>query len=540
MRRGSTLIRIRTVRPIALALSLALLGFWAYSYVPITTGGGHVHPDVGETLLISANLLEKKTLVVDEPLNDLFEYDLFTRQASASLNRDTTKIVPVGYLGRYLLYGASLGFGELAPFLLTPLLASMAVVAFYLVLKEVFGSEWVALAGCGILAFFPSLVYWSNTILANVPAMTGYIASLYGATRALKTGELRWYVATAVLMSATIFLRYEYVVAAIIVILLALATRDTVKIRYLLVAILVGILSLTPIPLLNQLIYGEALTVGYIQSGASAEAGLSEIVSPPGANPITMATNFRIEYLQRYPHIVLMSLAGIVLVLKGRGRMESSQRFFLTSTLAFSLFLLYWFGAADGYAGYGTDIMISSYSRYLMPAFLPLIALSAVLLIWLVRRLPGWKHGKLRGGSVAVLTATLLLATNALWSVSYTTTAPFGLGWMEETAREWKGISETVERTTPSDAVIITDLYSTVILSRKVLWPYRMPLDEIDEKLPNYVRRLLEMNRPVYLLEEPRHPWYLDVESTMRENGQFSLTVVNEEPRIVRVNTPTK
>ncbi|MFQ5909693.1 MAG: glycosyltransferase family 39 protein [Thermoplasmata archaeon] len=524
-------------RSFIVVLSLALLGFLAYSYVPLATGGGYVHPDVGETLLVSANLLENRAFVMEEPLNDLFEYDLFTRQASASLHEDRSKIVPVGYLGRYLLYGASLGLGELAPFLLTSLLGSVSVVGFYLVLKEAFGSEGVALLGSGILAFFPSLMYWSSTILANVPALAGYIASLYGATRALKTGELKWYLATAILMSATIFLRYEYVVAAIIVILFALATRDTVKIRYLLVAILVGILSLTPIPVLNQLIYGEALTVGYIQSGASVEAGLSEIVSPPGPNPITLATNFRIEYLQRYPHIILMSLAGIVLVLKGRGKMESIQRFFLASTLGFSLFLLYWFGVADGYAGYGTDILISSYSRYLMPTFLPLIALSAFSLNRLVRRLAGWKSANPRGSS-AILLVTVLLAANTLWSVSYATTAPFGLQWMGETAQEWKGISETVERTTPSDAVIITDLYSTVVLSRKVLWPYRMPLDDIDEKLPNYVRTLLEMDRPVYLLEEPRHPWYLDIESTMRENGQFSLTVVNEEPRIVRVNTP--
>ena len=79
-----------------------------------------------------------------------------------------------------------------APFLVPPLSAVACLVLFWLLGRELRLPPSFALAGCALLAFFPTFVFQALQPMSDVPATAWALAAVYAAYRARARGGLGW------------------------------------------------------------------------------------------------------------------------------------------------------------------------------------------------------------------------------------------------------------------------------------------------------------------------------------------------------------
>ena len=86
------------------------------------------------------------------------------------------------------------------------------------------------------------------------------------------------------------------------------------------------------------------------------------------------------------------------------------------------------------------------------------------------------------------------------------------------------------------DAIVITDLYTPIILSRKVMNPKNIPEEEQERLLPIYTKKLLSKGYPVYLIENKNIPnYYYNREQLFDNSVYIHTTEIRKEPRIIKL-----
>lgn len=79
-----------------------------------------------------------------------------------------------------------------APFLVPPLTAVACLVLFWLLARELRLTRSFALAGCALLAFFPTFVFQALQPMSDVPATAWALAAVFAAYRARARGGVGW------------------------------------------------------------------------------------------------------------------------------------------------------------------------------------------------------------------------------------------------------------------------------------------------------------------------------------------------------------
>jgi len=117
------------------------------------------------------------------------KYNLYVKDIMhpRSIRSDHGNLKPTSFLGIILVYGKIASFFgyEIIPYL-TPLLASIGLIFFYLFLKEIFDED-NALISTIILACFPVYLYYSSrSMFHNIPLTVFFVVSLYFITQTIK------------------------------------------------------------------------------------------------------------------------------------------------------------------------------------------------------------------------------------------------------------------------------------------------------------------------------------------------------------------
>lgn len=104
-----------------------------------------------------------------------------------SYRSDLGWLKPVSFLGVILIYGkiASLTTYKILPFL-TPLIAALGIIFYYLLIKEVFGKRNALISALILTAFPPFIYYSARSMFHNVLFMVLLIISFYFAVLAVK------------------------------------------------------------------------------------------------------------------------------------------------------------------------------------------------------------------------------------------------------------------------------------------------------------------------------------------------------------------
>ncbi len=529
------------ISTVIVVLCLAFL----YTYIPLSTDGGYVHIDTGEILVISRSFARNGHLWFCEPLNAMFEHDVFTRQASVAIGENHTKIVPWRDLGIYLFTAFGGLFGGSGPFLLVGICGLIGSVFLYMLAFHLFGNKLVAVCAAVLHGFSPWVVYWSNSLLSNIPALTMFIGSTYFMLVALKEKRLFHYLASALLFSAAIWLRYEYAILAFLLLPFMFLLRRQIDYKYLFLAAIALIASLSPILYLNRMIYGGVFTTGSMNIPGASGGFLDQIF--PDFEVDALLLNVKIELFDRSPLLMVIGLLGASIFLY-RGRGGENERYFAFYLVFSALYFLYRFGAVHGYGGYGTHMMISSYNRYFLLVYLVLELFGAFFIVNFASHLTSLYGGKIRSSpsstfrkdAMIKVVVLLLLASLSVYSIHYVFSAPRGLSWARNTAQEWRQIDKDVDSLLPEEAIVLTEFYSPYILSRRVFWSYKIFIPEFDPEFENilstYVERLLLEKYPVYLIENEEYPWYQDLKGILARSSDFRIERIYDSIEIYRIS----
>lgn len=461
---------------------LAFLGCLAF----LRVGGIYVSPDETANAFFAQQFAETGALASFDSLNVDLKDTLHPRSTVSLAGR----LVPGSFVGLPVLYGFFIAMtgGWMLPFL-TPLIAAVAVFAWYAVVRRLFDRE-IGLLSALLVAVHPAWWYYSaRSLMHNVTFAAFLMFAAYFLV--VRPSRGRTYadldlVLAGVCTGLALFVRSSeatWLAVAMLAAAVAYRSRTIVWRQVALFAVSAAI-ALLPMAVINQTTYGSPFATGYTAEVESVEgepaAEVSDVVAEPAASAQYPVSKLFFPFGFSYKDIgknVLAYGAGLfwwmtALILIGfpaaipTRALAKEQRRPRQAYLAFAL-------AACGYLAvmYGswtffdnpdpTQITIgNSHVRYWIPVFVLLTPFAAYAIRWLSRR-------ALTETARRLAVAALVLACLGL-SVRATFFSPQdGLVYAAEGLEASRDVRARVLDLTEPDAVIVVDR------GDKLFFPYR-------------------------------------------------------------------
>lgn len=445
-----------------------------------------------------------------------------------SFRSDFGKIKPVSFLGLPLIYGkiANVTNYKVLPFL-TPLFASLGILFFYLLIKELLGRD-VALASSFLLASFPPFIYYSaRSMFHNVLFVVLLIVSLYFmvlmAKRVVKFNYsdfwlkkiiFFFYPALAgIFLGASIATRTsELIWLGPSLFILWLININKVALSKILILISFMILAMLPVFYHNQILYSSPYLGGYAEMNKSIialkDAGsdlVKNTINEPGnfANLKsiyeTVKTNlfpfgilpkqslrmFDIYFAKMFAPIFYLGILGFILFSARIKKWKIGHWAFLLSYFVGSLILIIYYGSWEFHDNPDPNSYTigNSYTRYWLPVYLGFIPFASMAIIRITRILFSFrilqaksdeaKFFSLKIGYkfLAVISQILIVSLVAINSVQYVLAGSeegliYNIARQEKSHQEW----EKVINLTEGNSVIITRYHDKLFFpERKVI-----------------------------------------------------------------------
>ncbi|TAL19606.1 hypothetical protein EPN90_03150 [Patescibacteria group bacterium] len=386
-----------------------------------------------------------------------------------SFNVQNGALVPGGFLGLPLLYGAVIKFfGVNASLFATPFLAALALLAFGGLVRRLLGAR-IALLAVLLAAAHPAVWYYSSySYLPNVPYIAFLLFSAYlavaGFSSAQKKKKLFLIAAAGALLGIALAIRTNEILWIAAALILALAFTDVWRqARPVALFLTAAVIFFAPIFWYQWQTFGSALTTGYsrfTETGVAAptefaaaaasplKIAFSALLLPYGFHPRVIWYNFWRSWLALAPWAsVPFFLAAAAWFL--RKKKQPAERAFSAVITVATVWLL----AAYGSWMLADPLMLKlntiglSHVRY----WLPFVFFDAVILAWALARL------KERGRVWHLATGIFLAAYLAFsaWLVFWK--APESLLYVAERVRLYNVAAKTIVEKTEPNAVIITD-----------------------------------------------------------------------------------
>jgi len=477
--------------------------FFVYSYFYLSTETGadlsspkFNSPDETANYFFAKLYAEDDTLRVFEPLNFLADNKIHPR----SMTVFDGYLVPGSFFGMILFYGwiAKL-FGAKIILVLTPLLASFAVICFYRLILKIFDRR-VAFWSALLLLIHPAFWYYSsrglfpNVLFVSLLIIGFYFLLCKDALRSIKykiNGRVYAnYIFGGVFLGLAMAVRLsEMIWVAGALIVLYLIYRKSLRIGQVALFLIFAALAFASIFSYNQILYGSPLSTAYnlgsgVSSGGESPGWLSmllQYIFPFGFHPKSILQNFSVYFAGMFFWLALPLYAGALIFLKKifDGKLEKRQEIYFWLSGFIALFLFIYYGSWNFYDNPAEAPSIgTSYVRYWLPVYI----LSVPIIITALSKLVEKVYPKERKIAVGVLVAVLFLSSVKIVIFDQNE----GLAKIKNNVREYTMIAETINRSIPSDAVIIVDRADKIFFpERRVLLPLRD--DGTYRLIPNLV-----------------------------------------------------
>lgn len=339
---------------------------------------------------------------------------------------------PVSFLGIILIYGSVIGLTsyKLLPFL-TPSIAGLGILFFYLLLKKIFGRR-NALISVFILAVFPPYFYYSaRSMFHNILFTALLIIGLYFAMLMAERKKAGVLLLEAGSRSKSDLSNWIFSALAGLFLGLAIITRaseliwlapvlliiwlfNLKKIGFTRLVIFLSFLFLSILPNLywNQILYGAPLSGGYpemnqsikilaetsrdlIKTTATGELAYHrEIVNRIknaffyfGFKPKQSFKMLYYYFVKMFPWIFWPFVLGFFLFLRGFNGWKKKQLVYLIAYVFIFLVLLFYYGSwkFNDNPDPGSFTIGNSYTRYWLPIYLGAIPFASIFLMKLTR-----------------------------------------------------------------------------------------------------------------------------------------------------------
>lgn len=421
----ATLNRCKKLRtPIFLGgvVLLFMIGASVFNYR--TNINGYVKwlsPDETANYIFSKLLAQTGRLSLEERYN--LKVDDIIQPRSFRSEFGTLK--PMSFLGVVILYGsiAKIAGVSAIPYM-TPILAGIGLIFFYLLVRETFGRQNAQLSVL-LAASFPVYTYYSSrSMFHNVPFLVFFIMCLYflikmnrdyekfflfkkiplpplvkgaiyscmaglslGAAVASRTSELLW-------------------IAPLLAVLWLFNIRQT-SYRFLLVAIF-AIMAYFPVTVQNKILYGGALSSGYpqmTQSIATLAESSKDIVKSSivgkfeaqietwskvkdaifsfGFNPYQSLRYLYYYLVVMFKWLSVLSMLGFIFFVSKIKGWRKWQVVYLTGLAIVSIILVFYYGSwqFNDNPNPKSFTIGNSYTRYWLPIYFGMIPLASLAII---------------------------------------------------------------------------------------------------------------------------------------------------------------
>ncbi|MFH2063378.1 MAG: hypothetical protein ABIJ46_04495 [bacterium] len=478
---------------VSAGLVLAVIFFFAYSFLPRSVPGIYNSPDESANAVFSVQFAADGRLYRVDELNLRSGLEGLVHPRSVLVSDGFQ--VPGSFIGLPVIYGLvarAVGVVRL-PFL-TPALALLGVLAWGWLLSRLFGRRVGVLGGL-LLLVNPAWWYWSaRTMMPNVAFVSLLLVAMafvFGAPLANLARKSRGEEGESVLHAdgvlAGLFLGLALAVRPVEAYWLAAAAAVIVVIRRrslpwarIGVAAVFCLLTLLPFLVLSHSLYGSWFATGYggLSSavpetahgglGARLIGPLRPWLFPLGFAPRTALSSFWTYGLKFFWWWTVPTLLSVAFLLYGRrhARSRSSERHrtageFAAVAATVTAWLLVFYGSWSVQDNPDPNAVSigSSYLRYWLPMFVA----STVPLALAADRLLAARPSRLR--TVAVCVSLLVLASVSAAAVYGSRQE--GLVAVRSSLTGYSSDMRTVLSLTGSDAVIVADR------ADKFLYPYR-------------------------------------------------------------------
>lgn len=451
-------------------------------------------PDETANYFWAKNFAEHSSLEISEPLNLPAQNQIHPRSFNV---RADGALVPGSFLGLILFYGIlAKVFSAQVLIYFTPILAILAVLAFYKIIEQIF-NEKVAFISALLMLMHPAWWYYSVTsMLPNVVFVSLIIISIFALIRENKIRNISL-VFSALLLGLAISIRpSEAIWVAMTYLAIILYIKDKLSIPKILLLGLIALVPVIPSLVFQQQLYGSALDTGYTQlhevtqEACTSCSVVKSLTQPFGFHPSLVAKNFWLHFISRLWWLSLLALLGLVGFFSSP-KMQSNLRF---GYVIFSLAIFGWLGIYYGSWEFTDQLTVNlntlgiSYVRYFLPLYLlslPFIALGLIFL-------SNFFKVRWRNMAVGFLLAAVFYFNAQLVLVG----KPDSILPVKQRIAEYKKTALAVNELTEANSVIVT------VRKDKVFFPERKVIHtfealSINDKLQTGVGNLVELV-PVY------------------------------------------
>ncbi|MFA7287085.1 MAG: glycosyltransferase family 39 protein [Patescibacteria group bacterium] len=462
-------------------VTIAIVAFALYAFFPWATSRDTMlrfnSPDETANYLFSERLATGMGLSIPEPLLERSGGVLHPRSTVAV----QATIAPASFIGLPVFYGVIgfvLGIGIL-PYL-TPVVASLALVALWGIWRRLFGERLATLATV-LTAIHPAYWYYaSRGFYHNVLFLALVIFSAWSFFRFRETRySVEWLVVCIFFLVGALFVRTVEVLWLLPLLLWVLwKEREHLRITHGIIAgaVLGAFLSLALLGF--AVVYSAPLPTGYHQAAAAVASSASgafitaarSILLPLGFDAGRIIANiFNNGFLLFLPLWLFVAIGF-------RAMRLHVPRFYMVAIGWVGAWLLVYYGSwfINDSVGFQTVTVSTSFSRYWLPLYvitMPLVAFGVTSL--------GKQLGRLQ------LVAALGCLALFTFSFSLVYFDPIeGFTAVAGRLQTYRALSREVNQLTTSTAVIVSDRSDKVFFpDRRVISPGSLPFSMYPEVL---------------------------------------------------------
>jgi len=393
-------------RFILLVIICLITGFF-YSYLAITIQGD-IYPSENEQKLVFNS--------PDETANYFFSY-LYTTQNQLGIEEsDNFQVnglvsprsmrfvnghtVPVSFFGLMLTLGVLAKLFTLSSLVFLPsILAALAAIYFYLLIRRLFDKN-IALLSTIFFLIFPAYWYYSTrSFFNNVLFLDFLIIGLYYLLVSFEKHRVCLYFLSGFFLALSLFVRSSEVFwVAFLVLTILVINRKKLNTIFFLTFIPAGLLVALPLIYYNYLIYGQPISIGYNISFIADDSNfiynstnlLKQLLLPFGVNIQNILKN-SINYFVNifWWYFVLLFWSICYVIYSGIRKFQTNRKFFGNKEKqVLAYFVIYILISAYLILLYGSWSIVdnpdptavtigTSYVRYFLPVYifsLPLIS----------------------------------------------------------------------------------------------------------------------------------------------------------------------
>lgn len=479
-----------------------------FSFIFIVTS--HIYdppsysPDETVNYLFSTLYAENGNLFYNDDLN-MFGENIIRPNGVLLVNGNFVSMKLIGFPFYYGSYATIIGTSFIPYF--TLIFSIIGISFIYFLGKQLYGRT-NAIMSSFLFLILPYHLYWSfRPLLENIFASVIFVLGVACFFKSIRKNEMKYLMLAALFLATSFNVRPDVVLFFIPLGFILIINLKKIGVVAILTFLLIGLITITPILLLNNDLYGS-----YLSTGQSTMHSISPGKGPSAQALFDMALINLNGLSNSSPLFVfIIIMGGIFLIFQKGSNLQSNRAyifFIITGLIIFTRFYL------TGSAPWQGGGLRESYTRYILPIYFVSIPL-------LSKSIQSFKHLRNKsnhsvnfGNKVVIILVAVFICINIIFVFST-------LGNEFNRRDNFVQVTNTVLEHTEPDAIIFISRFDIYIYPKRKVATILNIQDENKEKaVVDIMINLSDQNVPLYIY---RQNWYGNAKSPFSfDFGKFT------------------